>query len=133
MGVSLMPRAPRRPCSYPGCGALTDSGRCDKHRAAERQEHDRRRGSSAARGYGVAWRKAREGFLRAHPLCQCPECDEGRIRTLVATVVDHKRPHRGDMALFWDSSNWQAMAKACHDRKTAREDGAFGNPTWGSS
>ena len=22
--------------------------------------------------------------------------------------------------------NWQAMAKTCHDRKTAREDGGFG-------
>jgi 5-methylcytosine-specific restriction protein A len=29
------------------------------------------------------------------------------------------------MGLFWDSSNWQAMAKVCHDRKTARQDGGF--------
>lgn len=44
----------------------------------------------------------------------------------VATVVDHKIPHKGDMRLFWDRNNWQAMAKVCHDRKTAQEDGAFG-------
>lgn len=25
------------------------------------------------------------------------------------------------MELFWDRSNWQSMAKTCHDRKTARE------------
>ena len=31
------------------------------------------------------------------------------------------------MALFWLRSNWQAMAKTCHDKKTAREDGGFGN------
>ena len=43
-----------------------------------------------------------------------------------ASVVDHRVPHRGDMALFWDSSNWQSMAKECHDRKTATEDGGFG-------
>jgi 5-methylcytosine-specific restriction protein A len=30
------------------------------------------------------------------------------------------------MALFWDNTNWQAMAKECHDAKTAREDGGFG-------
>jgi prophage lambdaSa04, HNH endonuclease family protein len=29
--------------------------------------------------------------------------------------------------LFWDKTNWQAMSKRCHDRKTAREDGGFGN------
>jgi 5-methylcytosine-specific restriction protein A len=44
-----------------------------------------------------------------------------------ASVVDHIVPHRGDMALFWDRSNWQAMSKLCHDRKTARENGGFGN------
>jgi 5-methylcytosine-specific restriction protein A len=41
-------------------------------------------------------------------------------------VVDHKVPHRGDMKLFWDRNNWQSMAKECHDRKTASEDGGFG-------
>jgi 5-methylcytosine-specific restriction protein A len=29
------------------------------------------------------------------------------------------------MKLFWDRSNWQSMSKACHDRKTAREDSGF--------
>ncbi|MCB4811684.1 HNH endonuclease [Methylovorus menthalis] len=50
---------------------------------------------------------------------------EGAKRLTPATVVDHIKPHRGDMALFWDRNNWQAMAKECHDRKTAREDGGF--------
>lgn len=44
-----------------------------------------------------------------------------------ASVVDHIVPHRGDANLFWDQSNWQAMSKSCHDRKTARENGGFGN------
>ena len=75
--------------------------------------------SSTERGYGYRWQQARERFLRAHPLCQCPDCDEGRKRLTPATVVDHITPHRGDMALFWDEANWQAMSKACHDAKTA--------------
>lgn len=65
--------------------------------------------------------------MRAHPLCQCPECDDGRIRVTIATVVDHRIPHRGDMTRFWDRANWQAMAKGCHDAKTARENEGFGN------
>ena len=51
---------------------------------------------------------------------------EGRYRK--ATVVDHIIPHRGDDALFWDQSNWQALCKKCHDKKTWTDDK---NPTYG--
>jgi 5-methylcytosine-specific restriction protein A len=44
-----------------------------------------------------------------------------------ATVVDHKIPHKGDMKLFWDRSNWQSLCKCHHDIKTATEDGGFGH------
>jgi 5-methylcytosine-specific restriction enzyme A len=58
-----------------------------------------------------------------HPLCvQC----ETEGATTLATVVDHKVPHRGDMKLFWNMANWQAMCKTHHDSKTATQDGAFG-------
>ena len=91
-----------------------------------RKESDERRGTAHERGYGARWQKARAGWLRAHPLCQCPECRGGELRTVIATVVDHITPHRGDMTLFWDNTNWQSMAKVCHDKKTAREVGGFG-------
>lgn len=86
-----------------------------------------KRESSAKRGYGRAWQKAREGFLRKHPLCECDKCQAGTLRVRAATVVDHIIPHRGDKKLFWDRNNWQAMAASCHSKKTAREDGGFGN------
>ncbi|WP_101048687.1 HNH endonuclease [Macromonas nakdongensis] len=70
------------------------------------------RESSATRGYGSRWQKAREGFLRSHPLCKMHQ-DLGRI--VPATVVDHIEPHRGDMGKFWDRSNWQSLCKRCHD------------------
>jgi 5-methylcytosine-specific restriction protein A len=126
-----MPRAAKRPCTYPGCGVLTETGRCPQHQFVEKKAHEAQRSSSTQRGYGYRWQQASKGFLRQHPLCQCPECDEGRIRVREATVVDHRIPHRGDMKLFWDRSNWQSMHKDCHDVKTAREDGAFGNPRRG--
>lgn len=88
-----------------------------------KREVDQRRGSAAARGYGRRWQKAREGYLRKHPLCI--RCKRAGFIT-AATVVDHIRPHRGDSQLFWDSSNWQPLCKRCHDRKTAASDGGFG-------
>lgn len=122
-----MPIAPKRPCNEPGCGILTDAGRCPQHKRDVRRQQEQQRASAQERGYGWRWQKASKAFLRAHPLCQCPECDEGRKRVTAATVVDHKIPHKGDMVLFWDSSNWQSMSKPCHDAKTAREDGGFGH------
>ena len=38
-----------------------------------------------------------------------------------ATDVDHIVPHRGDMSLFWDVNNWQALCHECHARKTYAE------------
>ncbi|MCH2551259.1 MAG: HNH endonuclease [Alcanivorax sp.] len=70
------------------------------------------RESAAKRGYGRRWRKAREDFLAANPLCVF--CQK-RGRVAAATVVDHIVPHRGDMKLFWRRSNWQALCKPCHD------------------
>lgn len=76
-----------------------------------------RRGSSAARGYGSRWQKARATFLQQHPLCRN---HESRGLVVAATVVDHIVPHRGDQKLFWDTSNWQALCKQCHDSDKQR-------------
>ena len=68
---------------------------------------------------GSKWRKARERFLKCHPLCvQCQR--EGRL--VKATVVDHIKPHRGNPILFWDERNWQPLCKHHHDVKTMTED-----------
>ncbi len=120
-----MPSRPGRPCATPGCSAIVRGGHCSKHRprivaaqAEAKREIDARRGTAAARGYGSRWQKARVGYLRKHPLCT--ECDRLGYTT-PATEVDHEPPHRGDMAMFWDSATWQGLCKACHSRKTMRE------------
>lgn len=75
--------------------------------------------STTQRGYDYRWQQARERFLAANPLCRfCAE----RNRTEVATVVDHKIPHRGDQSLFWDQSNWQPLCKPCHDGEKKRQE-----------
>lgn len=123
-----MPARPKTICTHPGCGRLVDGpGKCDTHQAVDaqrRRDGDRMRGTASQRGYDHNWSKARTAYLHAHPLCvQCGST--GRI--VPAKVVDHIIPHRGDQTLFWDENNWQALCFGCHSRKTAAEDGGFGN------
>lgn len=119
-----MPNKPKRLCAYPGCGEVVESGYCEKHTKQKRKISERRRKSSTERGYDSRWRRYRTVFLKKNPLCV--SCQEEGIIT-PATVVDHIVPHKGDMKLFWDTSNHQALCKRCHDIKTATEDGGFGN------
>ncbi|AIQ54576.1 HNH endonuclease [Paenibacillus sp. FSL R7-0331] len=116
-----MPGKIKRPCSYPRCPELIESGTyCTKHAKAK----DQQRGNSYQRGYNHKWRAARERYLRHNP--ECVHCEELREIT-AATVVDHIIPHKGDKRLFWDRNNWQPLCKLHHDIKTAKEDGGFGN------
>lgn len=80
--------------------------------------YDDRRGTQRERGYTRAWEKARKAFLAEHPLCHVCEA-EGRY--VSAIVVDHHIPHRRDMELFWDVSNWRPMCVRHHNAKSARE------------
>lgn len=61
------------------------------------------------------WKALRWSVLvRDNFTCQMPHC--GRIEQDTSLLVaDHKVPHRGDAALFWDDQNLQCLCKACHD------------------
>src|SRR3972149_3150598 len=110
-----MPYTPSHPCTWPGCNILVqNSNRCERHRKQEKREIEDRRDSSSERGYDARWHKARTYYLAQHPLCFTCQI-QGKI--VAATVVDHIKPHKKDMALFWLTDNWQALCKACHDRK----------------
>ena len=123
-----MPIKPHRPCQYPGCSHITDdrSGYCPEHLKLTRRQYDSQRGTSSQRGYDTRWRHARRIYLRQHPLCvYCLAKEPEVIRA--AVLIDHFIPHRGNMKLFWNESNWRASCDECHRVKTAKEDGAFGN------
>lgn len=108
-------------CKKVGCNKLTTTGNCEDH---PKQVYDRQRGTSAERGYDHIWRRERKKFLKQNPLC----IDCYAVGKLIeATDVDHEIPHRGDKKLFWDKDNWRARCHSHHSRKTAREDGGFGN------
>lgn len=100
--------------------------RCPMCAGAAKAKADLNRPSARARGYDGKWQQARASFLKSHPTCACG---------VPATVVDHVKPHKGDMKLFWDKTNWQQQCPSCHSRKTAERDGGFGRavkPTGGS-
>ena len=110
-----MPRKPMKPCCHPGCPKLTEGRYCEEHEALHRGE----RKSASGRGYNSKWQRARKRFLKEHPLC-CKCEEEGKY--VIATIVDHIKPHRGDPILFWDEENWQPLCKHHHDVKTMTED-----------
>lgn len=117
-----MPMGAKRPCAG-RCGQLVSRGYCEGC-IAKGKGRDARP-SAARRGYGSRWQKASKAYLKAHPIAVDWFGRHGD-RVFAAVVVDHIVPHRGDMKLFWDSSNWQGLTKIDHDEKTAREDGGFG-------
>lgn len=128
-------------CAYPGCHSPVTRGErfCDRHKevgekrdasllAQAKKRRDARRrelkGTTAQRGYGARWQALRKRFILQHPYCeQCLK--EGRITP--ATDVDHIKPHKGCPRLLFDENNLQALCHECHSRKTATEDGGFGN------
>lgn len=70
------------------------------------------------------WRKLRMVVLtRDLFTCQRAACGWSTADTSLL-VADHRTPHRGDEALFWDEGNLQTLCKPCHDRHKQREERA---------
>ena len=120
-----MPLKSLKPCRKVGCTALTRSGYCEQHTRYYNNHYDDNRESANKRGYNYKWQKYRAVFLAKNPFCT-EHLKENKY--VIATVVDHIVPHKGDMVLFWNEKNHQGLCESCHSRKTVREDGGFGNP-----
>lgn len=60
----------------------------------------------------AAWQRLRSYQLSMQPLCEfCLVTEE----VTAATVVDHRKAHKGDLHLFYDASNLQSLCKHHHD------------------
>lgn len=61
------------------------------------------------------WAKLRWAIF-VRDLFTCQMC--GRIEANTSRLVcDHRQPHRGDLALFWDPENLQTLcASPCHSK-----------------
>jgi 5-methylcytosine-specific restriction protein A len=94
---------------------LNDKQKRSAGRSAEAQNH--------RPWYNLAiWRG--DGGLRNKQLDHEPLCERCRALGIVtpATVVNHRRPHRGDWSLFIDPANHESVCKDHHDGLIQREE-----------
>jgi len=112
-----MPHKAQTPCTFGGCRNLAVmDGRCAQHPRPPFQRRQDTRPSAVQRGYDYAWRKIRDAFLKANPLCWCGE---------TASHVDHQiSKARGGTD---DPANLRGICARHHSAKTAAVDGGFGN------
>lgn len=122
-----MPQRPNKPCRHRGCNTLSrsPSGFCDAHQSEASGWNHPRRESAKGRGYDYAWQKIRDWVMqRDTGLCQ-PCLKLGAVSA--AQEVDHIVPKAQAKRLGWTREqmdareNLQAICKACHAVKTARE------------
>ena len=119
-----MPTKPKKLCAVPGCPNIINVGEtyCAEHLKLKRKFGDRRRGSASSRGYDRNWQRLRKLVLHSEPLCR--ECKRPGRHT-PATEVDHIVPLAAGGTN--DFENLQPLCHECHSRKTATENGGFGN------
>lgn len=105
--------------------------RFNRHPALEhskRYQQERQAAAHALRDPAVTamyesaqWRELKITVRRqANGICQWPGC------IYRGNCVDHRKPHKGDPALFFNLGNLWLLCKRHHDRKTATYDGGFG-------
>lgn len=111
-----MPSKPKRPCSMNGCGRLCENGEqycCEHKQVANKHYNQYQRDPTSNKRYGRAWKRIRDRYIKAHPLCE--ECQKNGVLT-TAEEVHHILPlSRGGGN---DSSNLMSLCKSCHSRIT---------------
>lgn len=79
------------------------------------------------------WQQLRLQQLRSEPLCRACQA-AGRVT--IATIADHIRPHKGDLAVFMDPSNLQSLCDEapwrCHSSGKQKEERAGFDVTVGA-
>ena len=111
-------------CKAPGCCLLVDkySGHkyCEKHRALEIQEAQKRKPYATAKHnqwealyHSKEWKQLKSAQLEKQPRCEI--CGEA------ATEVHHITPHNGVQELFLDPYNLMSLCHICHLRETQKE------------
>lgn len=121
----MVSKAPPRPCTHPGCGALVHdgSGRCDRHK---RKAWGGSAYGAGKRLYtGARLQEVRAHLFRSEPLCRLCAA-KGLVR------VAEERDHIVPLAQGGTDSddNVQPLCKPCHREKSMAEAirgrGAFG-------
>lgn len=108
---------PKTPCRKCGVATANRTFYCDAHAQFAFGWATRQLGKTTTqRGYGAAWRKLAKLIMRRDKVCQ-PCLKQGFYTP--ATEVDHITPRAAGG--LDTPENLQAICKACHKAKTARE------------
>jgi len=113
--VKRMPYKPKRPCAYPGCGRLAVSEQyCAEHqKLMDKQYNKYERDPASNKRYGRAWKRIRDRYIKAHPLCE--ECEKQGL-IVPAEEVHHILPvSKGGTN---DFDNLLSLCKRCHSAIT---------------
>jgi len=107
-----MPSKPKRPCSYPGCPNLSDGQYCEEHRKQMEQSYNKYiRSPDVHRKYGRSWKRIRDSYAAAHPLCE--RClAEGRLTPV--DEVHHIVPISRGGTHAWE--NLMSLCQSCHNK-----------------
>jgi 5-methylcytosine-specific restriction protein A len=127
-----VPTRSKQPCAYPRCPTLVERGFCASHthlETADRIIRDHRRGSAHSRGYTREWNRERLRFLADHPVCEC-ELHQGRDDAPAATRRRSRQAAPRRPVLFWDRSNWQALASPATIGRPRRKTDAGDDARW---
>jgi len=108
----FMPPKIPKPCAYPNCPALTVERYCPKHKTVAGREYNKLcRSPDHAKHYDWRWRKIRNLYISAHPLCE--ECLKSN-RLVPADEVHHIIPP--DCGGTHDDDNLMSLCKSCHTK-----------------
>ena len=118
--VRAMPNLISRQCSTRGCPNAAETGsKCAEHAKARHRDINQLRDKLSKKFYNSQrWKEMRINYLFQNPLCA--GCLKNG-RTANAEQVDHIKPHRGDVRLFFNWQNLQGLCASCHSRKTMME------------
>ncbi|MCL1857679.1 MAG: HNH endonuclease [Oscillospiraceae bacterium] len=111
-----MPYKPKKPCAFHGCRELTANRYCDAHAKQETKRYNKYdRDSGSNKRYGRTWKRIRDRYIAAHPLCE--KCGESGKLT-PADEIHHIKPlsKSGTHA----ADNLMSLCKPCHSEITAR-------------
>jgi len=69
--MNTMPYKPRKPCAHFGCPKLVTGRFCEDHAKQDAREYERyRRDPETRNRYGRAWKRIRDRYIAAHPVCE---------------------------------------------------------------
>lgn len=82
-----MPHKPKQGCAYPNCPKLTNWRYCEEHQRLDAKQYNRfTRAVDVNKKYGRAWKKIRDHYVQAHPLCeQCLK--QGRTTPALTVTI----------------------------------------------